>query len=243
MRVIHPGASRRLVGAAVVAVLVATLVAGQWAERARGASDLRCARHAAQAAERARAVTGSGTPVTVIGDSWSVGLGLEDPTASWPSRLPGRVTVAGFSGSGFSPRASRCRDVSFADRAAAGIGAGSLGDAGLVVVQGGLNDHDQSTVSVVVGFHRLMRVLAGRRVVVVGPATAPSRRSSVARIDQTLAALARGYAVPYVRTSDLVLSYSPDRLHLSAAGHRAFGDAVAGRLAQLPARAATTMSR
>lgn len=233
MQVILRGSPRRLVGAAVVAALVATLLAVQLAERARGATDVRCAQHAAQAAERARTVTGAGAPVTVIGDSWSVGLGLGDPAASWPSRLPGRVTVAGFSGSGFSPRASRCGDVSFADRAA-GLAAG-LDDAALVVVQGGLNDHDQSTAAVVVGFHRLMRVLAGHRVVVVGPAAAPSRRSSVARIDRTLAALAGGYAVPYLPTSDLALPYSADRLHLSAGGHRAFGDAVAARLAQLSA--------
>ena len=223
---IHRGNARRLSGVAVVVVLLASFTAVQLAERARGAADVRCAQHAADSVARARTATGSGAPVTVIGDSWSVGLGLAQQAGSWPSRLPGRVSVAGFSGSGFSPRASRCGDVSFADRAPAAVRG-----ADLVLVQGGLNDHDQSAASIIVGFHRLMPALAGHRVVVVGPASAPSRLSSVPRVDRTLAALAREYAVPYVRTSGWRLPYLADRLHLTAEGHRMFGDAVARELA------------
>ena len=59
-------------------------------------------------------VTGSGERVVVVGDSWSAGLGLDDPVQSWPSRLPGRIHVAGFSGTGFSAHASPCGRVSFA---------------------------------------------------------------------------------------------------------------------------------
>jgi acyl-CoA thioesterase-1 len=224
--VVHRGNLRQLSGVAIVVVLLAAFTAVQLTERARGAADTRCTQHAADAAARARTATGSGAPVTVIGDSWSVGLGLADLADSWPSRLPGRVSVAGFSGSGFSPTASRCGDVSFADRAPAAV-PGS----GLVVVEGGLNDHDQSEASLIVGFHRLMPALAGHRVIVVGPASAPSRLSSVPRIDHTLAALARQYGVPYVRTSGWRLPYSADRLHLTAEGHRMFGDAVARELA------------
>src|SRR3954471_20334958 len=54
-------------------------------------------------------VSGTGRTVAVIGDSYSLGLGLADPRASWPSRLQGRVVVDGFSGSGFSDAASACR--------------------------------------------------------------------------------------------------------------------------------------
>ena len=39
--------------------------------------------------------------------------------------------------------------------------------------------------------------------------------------------------MPYVATSDLRLPYLSDRLHLTAEGHVMFGDAVAGRLADL----------
>ena len=155
----------------------------QLVERA-GAGTAYCGRHALQAAQRAEVVTGSGTPVVVVGDSWSVGLGLERPAGSWPSRLPGRVTVAGFSGSGFSRTASPCGDESFGTRAAAAP------LAGLVVVAGGLNDYDRSTTAITLGFARLMSRLEGRQVVVVGPATAPSRASAVPRVDRLLARLA-----------------------------------------------------
>lgn len=223
---IHRGNLRQLAGVAIVVVLLACITAVQLTERARGAADTRCTRHAADSRARARMATGSGAPVTVIGDSWSVGLGLDELAESWPSRLPGRVSVAAFSGSGFSPTASRCGDVSFADRAPAAVHG-----PGLVVVEGGLNDHDQSAASIIVGFHRLIPALAEHRVVVVGPASAPSRISTVPRIDRTLAALARQYDVPYIRTSGWRLPYLADRLHLTAEGHRMFGDAVARELA------------
>ena len=70
-------------------------------------------------------------------------------------------------------------------------------------------------------------------MVVVGPADAPSRTRAVPRVDALLARLAQEYGVPYVRTSDLDLAYLDDRLHLTAAGHREFGDVVAERIAAL----------
>jgi acyl-CoA thioesterase-1 len=78
-----------------------------------------------------------------------------------------------------------------------------------------------------------MSELRGHRVVVVGPASAPSRIAAVPRVDALLARLSERYDVPYVRTSGLRLTYLPDRLHLTPAGHEAFGDYVAGRLADL----------
>ena len=109
---------RYAIPALLLLLLAATVVTVQLVERA-GAGTSYCARHTVQAAQRAELVTGSGAPVTVVGDSWSVGLGLERLAGSWPSRLPGRVTVAGFSGSGFSRTASPCGDESFGTRAAA----------------------------------------------------------------------------------------------------------------------------
>src|SRR3954463_16047937 len=131
---------RRAVLATVAALVCALVATGVLATRARGANLSRCERFAAASVERAGMVTGSGERVVVVGDSWSAGLGLDHPAQSWPSRLPGRVHVAGFSGSGFAAHASDCGAVSFGARAPAALADG----ADLVVVEGGLNDYDQS---------------------------------------------------------------------------------------------------
>lgn len=220
-------ARRRSFGIALLlAVLVVSLLTLH-ATRARGADLSRCERFAAESVARAHTVTGSGERVVVIGDSYSAGLGLSSPATSWPSRLPGAVHVAAFSGSGFSRGASECRGVSFADRARAAL----RGGADLVVVEGGLNDYDQPLADIRAGFARLLRVLDGLRVVVVGPAAAPSRAAGVPRVDALLARLAARHGVPYVAMSGLDLPYLPDDLHLTPAGHRAFGDRVAAALA------------
>jgi acyl-CoA thioesterase I len=52
-------------------------------------------------------------------------------------------------------------------------------------------------------------------------------------VDQLLAHLSKKYGVPYVSTLDLKLPYLDDLLHLTPAGHREFGDAVAARIAAL----------
>lgn len=224
---IHRGNLRHAVVAALFVVLVAAMLAVHLAARARGADASRCERFAADSVARSQVVTGAGAKVVVIGDSYAAGLGLDAPGDSWPSRLHGTVHVAGFSGSGFSPGASRCAGVSFAARAPAAV----RGGADLVVVEGGLNDHDQPDADIRAGFARLMGALQGRRVVVVGPPLAPARAATVPHVDRLLAALAASYDVAYVPTSGLDLTYLDDDLHLTPAGHRAFGDAVATALA------------
>lgn len=214
----------------VVALLCALALVGSLAafHLSAAADEARhCSRFARASADRAAADTGLGASVVVIGDSYSVGLGLDQPAGSWPTRLDGRVHVAGFSGSGFSAGASGCGAVSFAARAAEAV---SGGHPDLVVVEGGLNDFDQSAAEITAGFRELMQALGERRVVVVGPATAPSRAAAVPRVDRLLADLAHAYRVPYVRTSGLELPYLDDRLHLTAAGHQQFGDYVASRV-------------
>lgn len=213
---------RQLAVVALAAVLIALFLTST---RARGSEAALCSRHAVDAAARAEIVTGAGRPVTVIGDSWTVGLGLSDLGHSWPSSLPARVTVAGFSGSGFSRHASHCGDRAFATRAAAARGAD------LVVVAGGLNDFDQPTADIRSGFRSLISSLDPRHVVVVGPASAPSRASSVGRVSSTLASLSEEYGVEFIDTSAWPLAYLPDRLHLTAAGHAAFGERVVDELA------------
>lgn len=171
-------------------------------------------------------MTGSGPETLVIGDSYSVGLGVK-PAESWPTRLTGRVRVDGFSGSGFSYAASGCPGVDFATRAHSAVRDGS----GLVVVQGGLNDFDQPVAEIESGFDRLMEEVGDRRVLVVGPPSAPERAYAVPTVDAVLARLAEEYGAAYLPMRDLKLPYLPDRLHLTAEGHRMFGDVVAEAVA------------
>lgn len=226
---VHRGsaAPARVRALLLAAALVATLLVVQLAGRA-GADDVRtrCDRFAA-AAEARSAATAGGADIAVIGDSYAVGLGLDRPQDSWPSRLPGTVHVAGFSGSGFSRTASSCGAVSFAARAPEAV---RRSGARLVVVEGGLNDWDQAPAAIVAGFEALIRAVGDRELVVVGPPSAPRRSARVPAVDALLAGLAASHGVTYVRTSDLDLTYLDDRLHLTAAGHRAFGDAVAAAL-------------
>lgn len=215
-------------------LLLAAFMAVYVAERA-GAGATRCQQHRLDAQERAALVTGDGARTLVIGDSWSVGLGQDDLGLSWAGHLAGEVHVAGFSGSGFSPRASPCGRVSFHDRAPSAL----VARPHLVVVEGGLNDYDQPAAAVEHGFRALMAALVGQHVVVVGPADAPSRSHAVPRVEALLEELSAEYGVPYVATSDLDLAYLPDRLHLTDAGHREFGTAVAERIAAVtPSRPA-----
>jgi acyl-CoA thioesterase I len=224
--VIHRGTASRL---PVVALLCAVLLAGSllvFHMSAMADTARHCARFANASAPRAADDTGSGARIVVIGDSYSVGLGLDRPARSWPAELDGRVHVAGFSGSGFSEGASGCGAVSFADRAADAV----RGHPALVVVEGGLNDFDQRSADISAGFVRMMSALKGERVVVVGPVLAPARSNAVPRVDRLLAGLAVDHGAAYVRTTGLDLDYLADRLHLTEAGHRELGRYVADQV-------------
>lgn len=212
--------------AVLATVVVVGLVAGivAVATGRAGASD-GCATRQAAAEERRELVTGTGAEVLVIGDSYSVGLGVK-PAESWPTRLSGRVRVDGFSGSGFSADASDCPGVDFATRAGTAVREAT----GLVVVQGGLNDFDQPASQIEAGFERLMRAIGDRPVLVVGPPSAPGRSGAVPAIDALLARLSREYGAAYLPMRDLDLRYLPDELHLTVEGHWMFGDAVASEV-------------
>lgn len=191
-----------------------------------GADGDQCATFRTAAADRSALVTGTGEDVLVIGDSYSVGLGVA-AGESWPTRLPGRVRVDGFSGSGFSPGASGCGDVSYAARAPRSL----RPDTSLVVAEGGLNDADQPPAEVAAGFRALMRDLAGHRVLVVGPPAAPARADRVPAVDALLARLAERHGASYLSMAEHDFPYLDDGLHLTPDGHRAFGDVVAAALA------------
>ncbi|WP_377324540.1 SGNH/GDSL hydrolase family protein [Pimelobacter simplex] len=217
----------RLLLATVVVVLTAAVSTTLWARA--GARPDHCAGVAERAHARAGLVTGSGPEVLVVGDSYSVGAGLRTDQ-SWPVRLPGRVRVDGFSGSGFSAGASGCGDVSYARRVPSALRPGTA----LVVVEGGLNDYDQPVAALAAGFDRLMAVLAGHRVLVVGPPPAPERPAgTVATVDAVLSRLAAAHGTPYLSMTGVELTYQRDRLHPDAAGQRVFGDVVAERVRTL----------
>lgn len=215
-------------GAVAITLILGVLVGtsawqGSQADSARAE---RCARNQADSEQRARLDAGTGRRIAVIGDSYSVGLGLDDLADSWPSRLPGRVHVEGFSGSGFSQGASACGRVWYAARA--GRALASKPD--VVVVEGGLNDFDQPSAAIAAGADDVLRRLNGVTVVVVGPAPAPSRAGEVARVDAVLAGAAQRHGATYVSAAAWDLEYLDDRLHLTLAGHREFGDLVAASL-------------
>jgi len=207
---------------AVFISVVSLLVSGG----AKGDVAEHCARLSIQSQARERLVTGQGRRVVVIGDSYSVGLGLRDPQTSWPSRLPGRVHVYGFSGSGFSTHSSACHGVQYAARASHALDGG----ASLVVVEGGLNDTDQPASAVRAGFRTLISELSGRPVLVVGPPPAPRRAEGARRVDAVLRDESARAGVRYLSMADQTFSYLDDDLHLTPAGHRAFGAIVAAAL-------------
>ena len=200
---------------ALVATVIAVLTARAGAHNV-------CAGNRTDAQERGALVTGTGPEVLVIGDSYSVGLGVK-PAESWPTYLPGRVRVDGFSGSGFSYAASGCPGVDYATRAESSV----LASTKYVVVEGGLNDYDQPMSEIQAGFRRLMQVLGDRHVLVVGPANAPSRAAEVRGIDDELARLSKEYGVRYLSMLDVDLTYQDDDLHPDVHGHEVFGEHVA----------------
>nr|WP_227463368.1 SGNH/GDSL hydrolase family protein [Nocardioides lijunqiniae] len=203
----------------------------QLTDDAEGAFAQRCERFAEASAWRADHDNdnGPGTRVVVIGDSYSAGLRLDRPEESWPAHLPGTVHVDGFSGSGFSARASGCGPVSFADRAPRALADG----ADLVVVEGGLNDYDRTGAEITEGFRRLVRVVGDVPMLVVGPPPAPLRARHVARVDEVLGDLAARHGATYLSMADADLRYLDDRLHLTPGGHEEFGDLVAASVVQV----------
>lgn len=211
----------------VLLLVVASLATYLFVDRAASEELPACERFTVQARERAETVTGSGHSVVVIGDSWSVGMGLEDLSRSWPRYLDGEVRVAGFSGSGFTDDASPCTAVSYAERVPAAV----AGHPDLVVLEGGLNDVDQTDTAVRAGVRAALRAVRrnapGARVVMVGPASAPARIAKVPRIDRLLREEAARAGVQYVTTAVLDLSYLAGGLHPTAEGHAVFGNTVA----------------
>jgi acyl-CoA thioesterase-1 len=218
--------------ATIAAVLVGAMVLLSTPQVAQSTRVDRCQRFANESKDRSRMPTGKGSNVVVIGDSYSVGLGLDKPATAWPDRLPGRVHVFGFSGSGFSRYASKCGPVAYYERAAAAMSSNPA----LVVVEGGLNDVGQSSRAIRYGFRQLLKVVGKHRVLVVGPAPAPLREHGAVRVDRLLSKLARQSGTQYLSMIHDRFTYLDDDLHLTEKGHREFGSLVAAALKAGPQR-------
>ncbi len=227
------GAPRLLALALLGAVLASLLVLdGTTAPASAAVRPAKCDRFDRQQALRERQDQGTGAPVTVIGDSFSIGTGLPDMLQSWPSRLPGRVHVDGHPGSGFSNLSSPCGpQYAFHRR----VARATAGGPELVVVQGGINDWDRTDAQIAAGFARLALRLAGRQVLVVGPVMVkpPRLAARIAHLDRLLATQSRWHGMRYLSMSKMVLPKHADGVHLAPYGHVLFGDKVAAVVAEM----------
>lgn len=161
---------------------------------------------------------GFGAPVTVVGDSYTQGYGLDDPRASWVASLGRTVTIDARSGAGFT-KGGLCSGPSLVDLA--------KDDSGTVIIQGGLNDVGADGLAPKV--QEAIAAVNGS-VVLVGPPLAPNLDlEKVRAVDSTLARVAAGAGVRYVSTIGWELAYA-DGLHLTPDSHRLFGSKVAALL-------------
>jgi acyl-CoA thioesterase-1 len=225
-------------GAVVVAVVVAGVVAAAVhrdstpSAPASAAADCRWTT-AQVRAPAATEVAGTGERVAVLGDSWTSGYGLADPREGWAyvlaRGLGWHAAVDGFPGTGFTSDAG-CPGERYADRVVR-----IPADAALVLVEGGLNDvRSASAVRTAAGalLEQVHARAPGAALVVVGAPAVPGRvPAQVRAVDRGLAAAAAAHGAAYLDPAGWTLTYLPDGVHPTAAGHRAFADRVAAGLA------------
>ena len=209
---------------AVTGILVAGVALRQRSE-AEAVVAARCAGWKADSIARSRIVATAAAPrtrVVVIGDSYSRGYGLPDPSRSWPSYLAeplaAKVFVDGFDGSGFTD-SNRCA-VPYSSRVAAALARRP----DMVLVEGGLNDAYRTDAQLRAGVAELVHQMGrvhGVRLVVIGPPDSPVI-TDAARVDSTLAALSVELGFEYVSTYGWDLPLASDGVHPTMSGHRIF---------------------
>ncbi|GAB3268161.1 hypothetical protein B5M43_001990 [Microbacterium sp. MEC084] len=162
--------------------------------------------------------------LTVLGDSYSAGDSLRDRGRRWTDALPAlepgltvELDAIAFTGyvntGGCGPNSFRDR----IDRAVAEVDR-------TLVIQGGLNDvYAQPATLERAASAVLDAARAVDRVVVVGPVDVPGREGEAA-VDGVLADAAEARGLAYVSTLDWDLPVGPDRVHLTAEGHRAYAE-------------------
>lgn len=163
------------------------------------------------------------TVAAVIGDSWASGQGLDEPTQSFAYRLAEErgwdVTVSAVAATGWTPGGACADGRSYLLRVPM-----IPPDAGMVLLEGGLND-DRSTD---VRRHAAATLAAVRErapaaeIVVVGPPYVSERRDAdIDRVNRELRAAAADAEVRFVSTLGWQIE-TFDGLHPTAAGHADF---------------------
>lgn len=199
-----------------------------------------CSDYVQESRVREARVTGTGERVTVLGDSYALGVGLADPTQDWTSLVPGQIRVFAFGGSGYGADSSPCGvEYSFGRRALAAM----RSKPDLVVLAGGLNDIDQTDDAIRAGFADVLAVVGDVPALVVGPAAPPSRAAKARRVDEVLHRAADEAGLLYVSMVDQKFAYvGARRIHLSLESQRDYAAVVAEAIAEDPATAAPTGS-
>ena len=209
-----------LVGLLVVAVVAVGTFFGVKQYRAEASAKQLCQQFTEQVAALPDP---AGEGPTVLGDSYTAGFGLQDPSHGYAFALhPGAIDA--FPGSGFVDE-SPCGAQSFARRLLELPAGGEL-----LIIQGGLNDSDEKGVEAAAIEALHIAKMKASKVVLVGPPTVPAKTpEELAAVDTAYANAAANVGVKYVPALGWKLEVSGDGLHLTEAGHRQF----AARLAPL----------
>jgi lysophospholipase L1-like esterase len=176
----------------------------------------------------------TGPTVSVIGDSYASGMGLEHPRESWAFDLARSykmsTTVNAFPGTGYVIGGA-CGDHSFPTRTSS-----IHSDASTVIIEGGLNDaiFGTSSSDLRSTAQKLLHDAANRapkaNIVVVGPASPPDvPTASVQRVDEVLRAAAEQGGHDYVDLTGLRFHF-PDGTHPDVEGHRLIAASVSDAL-------------
>lgn len=225
------GISRKAFGIATAVALVAGGGPAAYAVRKNIMEAQACETVRAQIADTGmiRSVTTGRRNLVILGDSYSVGAGLADRAAAWPS-LAGEaegwaVSVAGVGGTGFVNE-SPCGGMSFAQRLNVALAANPE----TLIIAGGINDTDASPDAVKAAADALLQDVADvPTVVVVGPANAPAKEN-VPAIDAALSEAAATNDREYVSATGWDIEFQTDGLHPTEAGHKTYAKNVAARI-------------
>jgi lysophospholipase L1-like esterase len=163
--------------------------------------------------------------IAVLGDSYSAGDTLSDRGQRWTDvlvtlRPDVTVTLAAVGGTGYANPGLCGRD-SFRDRIDDVLARAD----DILIIQGGINDALVDPADVERSVPEVLDAARADQVVVVGPIDAPAI-SGEDRVDALLEREAAERGMTYISTLDWDLPFGPDRLHLTADGHRAYAERV-----------------